>query len=373
MIRLPSMNPSHSAPPSFLRRKVSSLSPVAAQGEGAAHDAEAILAVKQPPAPVLPTIKPLPAPAAPQAVPAPPRLRRAQQAVRQVAVAVAPLAVLVTMVGIAQLASFGGTQAAAEPPPAIPAVAVAASITPSPTPTPISPPPPRPTLPANRLPLALALGAAPRSRATLPANSLPLTLALGAAPRGTAVALRPQPEIRATPQPRVAAGRPIEPGPWPEVPAGGAPNRVRAPAIGMDAPVEGVGSYIENVGGAPIRFYETAMEAAGWHDNSALPGHIGNIVMAGHHNIGSKVFEHVVDLEMGDYIFLDVDDRTYPYQVVLKEILPEANVSEAQRAENGRWMNPTTDERLTLITCWPPTDNTHRVIVVAYPVKTIQN
>ena len=30
---------------------------------------------------------------------------------------------------------------------------------------------------------------------------------------------------------------------------------------------------------------------------------------------------------------------------------------------------PTTDERITLITCWPYTSNTHRLIIVAKPIE----
>jgi len=37
------------------------------------------------------------------------------------------------------------------------------------------------------------------------------------------------------------------------------------------------------------------------------------------------------------------------------------------RQENARWIAPTDDERLTLVTCWPYTNNTHRVVVVAKP------
>ncbi len=55
--------------------------------------------------------------------------------------------------------------------------------------------------------------------------------------------------------------------------------------------------------------------------------------------------------------------------VVMREVFPEANASEAQRNENGRWIGQTTDERLTLVTCWPPTGNSHRVVVVAIPMR----
>jgi sortase A len=44
-------------------------------------------------------------------------------------------------------------------------------------------------------------------------------------------------------------------------------------------------------------------------------------------------------------------------------------VSNEQRIKNGRFMQPTEDERLTIITCWPPTNNTHRLAVIAKPAQ----
>ncbi|HID54608.1 MAG TPA: sortase, partial [Anaerolineae bacterium] len=35
----------------------------------------------------------------------------------------------------------------------------------------------------------------------------------------------------------------------------------------------------------------------------------------------------------------------------------------------AEWIMPTEDERITLVTCWPYTDNTNRLIVVAQPVE----
>jgi hypothetical protein len=37
------------------------------------------------------------------------------------------------------------------------------------------------------------------------------------------------------------------------------------------------------------------------------------------------------------------------------------------RLDNGRWILPTEDERLTLVTCWPEDSNSHRLIIVAVP------
>jgi sortase A len=50
-------------------------------------------------------------------------------------------------------------------------------------------------------------------------------------------------------------------------------------------------------------------------------------------------------------------------------ILPERDMDMDTRMENARWILPSTDERLTLITCWPAESNTHRLIVVAQPLN----
>lgn len=51
-------------------------------------------------------------------------------------------------------------------------------------------------------------------------------------------------------------------------------------------------------------------------------------------------------------------------------IFPERDVPFETRLENARWILPSEDERITLITCWPYFSNTHRLIIVARPVDT---
>jgi hypothetical protein len=48
-------------------------------------------------------------------------------------------------------------------------------------------------------------------------------------------------------------------------------------------------------------------------------------------------------------------------------IVPEKDQPLEVRRENARWIGPSNDERLTLVTCWPRHDNTHRLILVALP------
>jgi len=38
-----------------------------------------------------------------------------------------------------------------------------------------------------------------------------------------------------------------------------------------------------------------------------------------------------------------------------------------ERRENAKWIAPTDYERLTLVSCWPYTTYTHRLIVIAAP------
>jgi len=137
----------------------------------------------------------------------------------------------------------------------------------------------------------------------------------------------------------------------------------------MDVPIVTMGWDLVDRDGAMTSEWLVPENAAGWHVNSALPGHNENIVLSGHHNIEGKVFRYVVDLELGDEITLYVGDTPYVYTVTDKYILKETGVSLATRKKNAQWILPSGDERLTLVTCWPYEwpGNSHRVIVVARP------
>lgn len=60
--------------------------------------------------------------------------------------------------------------------------------------------------------------------------------------------------------------------------------------------------------------------------------------------------------------------RVYVYEVVARHILLEKGQPPKIRQRHLQWILPTGEERLTLVTCWPPTGNTHRLIVVARPL-----
>jgi len=137
--------------------------------------------------------------------------------------------------------------------------------------------------------------------------------------------------------------------------------------VGIDTPVMPVAWTVVEQNGLEFSVWSVADNAAGWHQTSALPGQPGNTVLAGHHNIKGEVFRYLVDVQEGDEVDLYVGDTLYTYYVEQKLILKEKGEPPEVRRQNAQWIAPTNDVRVTLVTCWPYTNNTHRVIVVARP------
>jgi len=149
------------------------------------------------------------------------------------------------------------------------------------------------------------------------------------------------------------------------------PDRIVIPAIELDAPVIVVGWHIEQIGRAAASVWDVPdQRAAGWLKTSATAGLPGNTVLDGHHNIKGQVFKRLVDLKPNDVIDLYAGSAVYRYAVTEKHILPDRDQPMPVRIANAQWIQPTTDERLTLVTCWPFTNNSHRLIIVARPQPT---
>jgi len=152
------------------------------------------------------------------------------------------------------------------------------------------------------------------------------------------------------------------------------PDRIIIPVIRLDAPI--ISSTYSSLELKDQWFEQWKVPdefAAGWQANSAPLGMIGNTVIGGHHNEYGKVFGHLIDLEIGDMIYVFSGKVAFEYKIIEKQILQERDVSLDIRKENAKWISPTGDERLTLVTCWPKRSNTHRLIIVAEPVVETQN
>jgi LPXTG-site transpeptidase (sortase) family protein len=148
------------------------------------------------------------------------------------------------------------------------------------------------------------------------------------------------------------------------------PDRIVIPQIGLDAPVVLAPIEWVKLNGVTYEQWEAPKTfAAGWQEGSAAPGQAGNFVLIGHHNIDGKVFGHLVDLKEGDAVAVYSGTRLFGYYIRRIILLEEREASLLQRQENAMWIRPTADERLTLVTCWPPESNTYRLIIVAQPAK----
>lgn len=145
------------------------------------------------------------------------------------------------------------------------------------------------------------------------------------------------------------------------------PTRVEIPTIEFDSTVVKLGWSRKERAGQVFSEWDVAEYAAGWHKNSAIPGAGGNVVLSGHNNILGAVFRELDQLKKGDPITLWMDNRSYTYAVEQVIVLPDRGISDEQRAANARWIGPFDEERLTLVSCWPRNNNTHRIVVIAYP------
>ena len=147
------------------------------------------------------------------------------------------------------------------------------------------------------------------------------------------------------------------------------PIRIEIPRIELDAPVITADYASTKVEGKPYGQWQPPnFFASAWHPDSALLGEPGNTVINGHHNVFGEVFKQLVELEVGDTIFVYSEEKSFEFVIVNRLILEDTFMDATTRLENARWLAYSDDVRLTLVTCWPLTSFTHRLILVASPV-----
>ncbi|MEE1505278.1 MAG: class C sortase [Acutalibacteraceae bacterium] len=112
---------------------------------------------------------------------------------------------------------------------------------------------------------------------------------------------------------------------------------------------------------------EGALEKGAIHvPNSAFPvGGIGNhTVLAAHTAYANQIFfDYIPNLVKGDEIYIKILGDTYTYKVIDTAIIDPLDLTLLQPNRNK--------ELLTLLTCFPYAQNTHRYIVTAERVKPI--
>jgi sortase A len=166
------------------------------------------------------------------------------------------------------------------------------------------------------------------------------------------------------------------------------PVRMTIPDLKVDAKVVDMGWEVKQTKNGPVSEWVIPKNAAGHHINSVSIGQPGNLVISGHNNIYGQVFKPIsqawnndkrvqVDpftdksevLNGREIVLYDADGEPHPYVITEFYRLKDTGVSTEQRIKNGRFILPTEDERVTIITCWPPTNNTHRLAVIAKPAN----
>jgi LPXTG-site transpeptidase (sortase) family protein len=147
------------------------------------------------------------------------------------------------------------------------------------------------------------------------------------------------------------------------------------PAIRVSIPAIGVNSIIRETYPTTITFWTGEQQdvwapvpfAVGHPDSSGYPGEGTNIALLGHNNIDGAVFLRLAELLPGDSVILYTEDSEFHYQVQSTMIIPFwGNESDAMTLLQS-YLGPQSSERVTLISCWPYTSNTHRAVVLAAP------
>ena len=156
----------------------------------------------------------------------------------------------------------------------------------------------------------------------------------------------------------------------PSADPGEPPERLIIPSIDLDTAVIPIGfEKVQFEGKVYDQWVAPDYRAAGWHESSVGLGAPGNAVLNGHHNIKGEVFRDLYRVQVGDEIQIYSGNDSFEYVVVFTAILEERNQPLEVRMANAEWIKATEDQRITLITCWPYGSNTHRVVVVAVPVR----
>ncbi|HEX8231336.1 MAG TPA: sortase [Chloroflexia bacterium] len=168
---------------------------------------------------------------------------------------------------------------------------------------------------------------------------------------------------------RPALGTPLIPTVTP-VPDNSPPIRLSIASVGIDSEVVPVNwAMIPAKGGGIKPEWQVADYAVGHHAGSVNPGQVGNVVLSGHVDYKGEVFRDLFDVKDGDLVTLYTEKGQYMYVITNRVLVQEEGVSEEQKRQNARYMDPTPDQTLTMITCWPYGIDTHRFIAIAKPYK----
>jgi LPXTG-site transpeptidase (sortase) family protein len=132
-------------------------------------------------------------------------------------------------------------------------------------------------------------------------------------------------------------------------------TRMKIPDIGVDAAVEQTGIVLDQHGNW---VWEIPRGAVGHLVTTANPGERGNGVYTGHVDQGifHGIFHDLARLHAGSEIILLAGSRAFTYRTESIRVVAPTDLSP---------LDASRDDRITLITCWPPGIYSQRLVVTA--------
>jgi LPXTG-site transpeptidase (sortase) family protein len=148
------------------------------------------------------------------------------------------------------------------------------------------------------------------------------------------------------------------------------PTRILILSVGINATVVPTGLEMEEADGTPRpRWAVPEPHLTGWHESSAPLGVPGNTVINGHNWPRDAAFRKLHNIQIGEQIILFSNLVPFFYETAEVVILSEAGQPPEVKQANTRYIQPTDDERVTLITCYPYGSTRDRLVVIAYPIE----
>lgn len=97
------------------------------------------------------------------------------------------------------------------------------------------------------------------------------------------------------------------------------------------------------------------------YSKDRAPDSKGNVVLKGHNFGHTPLFSLLYLVRKNDEVVLHYGGKLYAYKVRTRRVVkPE---------QEERFTRPTNDERLTMVTCYPPTSTLMRLVVIAKPKR----
>jgi sortase A len=150
-------------------------------------------------------------------------------------------------------------------------------------------------------------------------------------------------------------------------------TRIVIPAIKVDKKVVEVGwSVQQDTDGQSVAVWDVEKYRVGHHRGSSNPGGGSNVVLAGHSGGWVYPFNDLYYLKPGDGVQLYSAGHVYDYVVAEHILVDEVGQPPAKRRENARFIEPTAEEVVTMVACWPlsgPDKFSQRIIIRAKPAN----